>query len=233
MPTNSTLFPFPRTPGSRTHLGEILNRPSPFHYNRLHPSIDEMDIGGVDAGYVADEDGNADTGFDNDNDADVYNYDSGDLEARRGGPSIIPTGASERAYTPYRDDTASATPPTPAPPASSRGGSGSTKDPIVITDADSDKALYTDTANPLRLKRSTFEHGAGGTIYDPETGAYDSVLDFATEDGGFAHHWEIVSGDGFWQAEDVVRGARHEGARVRRVVEDVNEGLGVVRDYER
>ncbi|KAL4962832.1 uncharacterized protein BDV14DRAFT_202459 [Aspergillus stella-maris] len=244
MPTNSTLFPFPRTPGSRTHLGEILNRPSHFHYNRLHPDpIEEMDIDvEVDPGYVADADGSGDTGFDNDNDADVYNYDysPGNLQAGRGGASILSSGqaARERVYTPYRDDTPTATPPAPEPPslASTSGpiSHGSASDPIVITDADTDMAHYTDSSNPLRLKRTTFESGAGETLYDPDSGAYESVLDIATGDGGFVHHREVVSEDGIVQAGDVVRGqGGGSGTRVRRVVGEVDGGVGVVRDYER
>ncbi|KAL4797211.1 hypothetical protein BDV19DRAFT_387388 [Aspergillus venezuelensis] len=243
MPTNSTLFPFPRTPGSRTHLGEILNRPSHFHYNRLHPDpIEEIDIDvEVDPGYVADADGNGDTGFDNDNDADVYNYDyePGNLGTRRNGPSLIPKGQAVRergrAYTPYRDYTPTATPPAPEPPALSARTRGSASDPIIITDADTDMAHYTDSTSPLRLKRTAFEHGAGETIYDPGSGAYESVLDFATGNGGFVHHREVVSEDGVLQAGDVVRDRMGEssGTRVRRVVGDLEGGVEVIRDYER
>ncbi|KAE8367561.1 hypothetical protein BDV27DRAFT_154851 [Aspergillus caelatus] len=53
-----------------------------------------------------------------------------------------------------------------------------------------------------RIKRTSFENGRGRTTYDPDTGAYDELLDYSTDDADH-HHREKLDADGVYQLRDV------------------------------
>ncbi|KAE8159862.1 hypothetical protein BDV40DRAFT_302876 [Aspergillus tamarii] len=62
-----------------------------------------------------------------------------------------------------------------------------------------------------RIKRTNFENGRGRTTYNPNTGAYDELLDYSTDDADH-HHREKLNADGVYELRDVdlhKDGARH------------------------
>ncbi|GAB1196596.1 hypothetical protein APSETT444_005868 [Aspergillus pseudonomiae] len=52
------------------------------------------------------------------------------------------------------------------------------------------------------IKRTNFENGRGRTIYNPNTGAYDEILDYSTDDGDY-HHRGSLAPTGFYQLRDI------------------------------
>ncbi|KAL4808424.1 hypothetical protein BDV18DRAFT_158523 [Aspergillus unguis] len=91
---------------------------------------------------------------------------------------------------------------------------------------------YADGDPDLRIKTSTFDNGEGSTIYDPESGAYDQMLDYTTGSGSYRHHRERMTEDGVYQERDVQR--RDDGSRhVHREYENPATGTRTVKDYER
>ncbi|KAL4900492.1 hypothetical protein BDW74DRAFT_182585 [Aspergillus multicolor] len=113
----------------------------------------------------------------------------------------------------------------------------SSRDPVntdLDLDDDADPYVYGDEDGDvdLRVKTTSFDNGEGSTVYDPESGAYDQVLDYATGSGGYRHHRERMTEDGVFQARDVVR--REDGSRhVHREYDNPETGTRTVRDYER
>ncbi|RDW60397.1 uncharacterized protein DSM5745_10855 [Aspergillus mulundensis] len=101
-------------------------------------------------------------------------------------------------------------------------------------DADADPYVYGDEDGDadLRVKTTSFDNGEGSTVYDPESGAYDQILDYTTGPGGYRHHRERMTEDGVFQARDVVK--RGDGSRhVHREYDNPGTGTRTVRDYER
>ncbi|KAL4865849.1 hypothetical protein BDV12DRAFT_173797 [Aspergillus spectabilis] len=96
----------------------------------------------------------------------------------------------------------------------------------IITDTPA-----TSTDSGMRVKTTSFSHGEGSTLYDPESGAYDQILDYQTGSGGCKHHRERMTEDGVYQVKDVERqgdGSRH----VHREYENPGTGTRSVRDFE-
>lgn len=106
-------------------------------------------------------------------------------------------------------------------------------------DYDDDDVNAVNPANPaadegadLRIQGSSFDNGEQSMIYDPASGAYDQMLDFATGTGGYEHHRERLTEEGIYQARDVQR--REDGSRhVHREYENPATGTKTVREYER
>lgn len=88
-----------------------------------------------------------------------------------------------------------------------------------------------DKDSEMRVKTTSFDNGEGSTIYDPESGAYDQMVDYTTGAGGFRHHRERMTEDGVYQARDVKR--RGDGSKhVHREYQNPATGTSTVRDYE-
>ncbi|KAL4733687.1 hypothetical protein BDV11DRAFT_210022 [Aspergillus similis] len=107
-------------------------------------------------------------------------------------------------------------------------------DPDVYTynDAnDVDADVYGDGGTDLRVKTTSFDNGEGSTVYDPESGAYDQMLDYTTGSGEYRHHRERMTEDGVFQARDVTK--RQDGTRhVHREYENPLTGTRRTTDYE-
>ncbi|KAI9373840.1 hypothetical protein BJX61DRAFT_501469 [Aspergillus egyptiacus] len=159
---------------------------------------------------------------DNDNDADIYNYDDIITDTTISVPGRARTHAD----------------------IGTRTGTGTAAD----ADPDADASPDIDTSPGgvdlsdvgLRVKTTSFDSGAGNTIYDPESGAYDQVFDYRIGEGGgaggggggYRHHRERMTEDGVFQVRDVWK--RGDGRRrVHREYEDPESGVRVVKDFER
>ncbi|KAL4997262.1 hypothetical protein BDV10DRAFT_96516 [Aspergillus recurvatus] len=95
-----------------------------------------------------------------------------------------------------------------------------------------DANVYGDGSPDLRVETTTFGSGEGSTVYDPESGAYDQMLDYTTGSGEYKHHRERMTEDGVFQARDVTK--RGDGTRhVHREYENPVTGTKRVTDYER
>ncbi|KAL6231474.1 hypothetical protein BDW75DRAFT_43206 [Aspergillus navahoensis] len=107
-------------------------------------------------------------------------------------------------------------------------------DPDVYTyedDNDVDANFYEDGSPDLRVKTTSFDNGEGSAVYDPESGAYDQMLDYTTGSGEYKHYRERMTEDGVFQARDVTRledGTRH----VHREYVNPITGTRSVVDYE-
>ncbi|KAL4972814.1 hypothetical protein BDW66DRAFT_143412 [Aspergillus desertorum] len=108
-------------------------------------------------------------------------------------------------------------------------------DPDVYTyegDNDVDANLNGHGSPDLRVETTSFDHGEGCTVYDPESGAYDQMLDYTTGSGEYRHYRERMTEDGVFQARDVTK--RGDGSRhVHREYENPVTGTRRVTDYER
>ncbi|KAL4990425.1 hypothetical protein BDW68DRAFT_174902 [Aspergillus falconensis] len=103
---------------------------------------------------------------------------------------------------------------------------------IYENDDNVDAKVYGDGSPDLRVKTTSFDNGEGSTVYDPQSGAYDQMLDYATGSGEYRHHRERMTEDGIFQARDVTR--REDGSRhVHREYENPATGTRRVTDYER
>ncbi|KAL3438546.1 hypothetical protein BDV09DRAFT_108659 [Aspergillus tetrazonus] len=107
-------------------------------------------------------------------------------------------------------------------------------DPDVYTIDDANKVdadVYEDGSPDLRVETTSFDNGEGSTVYDPESGAYDQMLDYTTSAGEYRHHRERMTEDGVFQTRDVTK--RQDGTRhVHREYENPLTGTRRVTDYE-
>ncbi|KAL4881353.1 hypothetical protein BJY04DRAFT_218174 [Aspergillus karnatakaensis] len=98
----------------------------------------------------------------------------------------------------------------------------------IVTDTPATSTADTDG---MRVKTTNFTHGEGSTIYDPESGAYDQMVDYQTGEGGYRHHRERMTEDGVYQVRDVER--RGDGSRhVHREYDNLGTGTRTIRDFE-
>ncbi|KAL4821737.1 hypothetical protein BDW67DRAFT_179570 [Aspergillus spinulosporus] len=83
----------------------------------------------------------------------------------------------------------------------------------------------------LRVETISVDNGEGSTVYDPESGAYDQMLDYTTGSGEYRHYRERMTEDGVFHKRDVTK--RQDGTRhVHREYENTLTGTRRVTDYE-